>query len=116
MDSRVRRVYELAARAARDQAFTYYQQVADELKLDMSNPAHRNELAHLSGRVSEAEHEAGRPMLSAVVVLAGDSPIPGEGFFTLARALGKFAGTTDDEKMAFHLQELARVYEAWRRP
>ena len=46
------------------------------------------ELSALLGEVSESEDRAGRGMLSAIVVGA-HSGIPGRGFFSLARRLGR---------------------------
>jgi len=77
--------------------------------LDMSNPADRNEIARILGEISTYEHEQGHPMLSAVVVLH-DSNLPGTGFFTLARELGKFDGADD---LAFFAGELHRVHDHW---
>lgn len=76
--------------------------------LDLENPAHRNDPAHMLGEISRRENENGRPLLSAVVVLQ-DTFRPGKGFFTLARELGLHSG--DDE--AFFSEELKRVWDTW---
>jgi hypothetical protein len=52
-------------------------------------------------------------MLSAVVVDVNG--IPGEGFFTLARALGKLARTDKRTERAFWEHEKDAVYELWKR-
>jgi hypothetical protein len=45
-------------------------------------------LHHMLGDVSRAEEAAGRGMLTAIVVLQ-DNGMPGDGFFALARELGR---------------------------
>ena len=60
--------------------------------------------------ISEEEHNANRPLLSAVVVLK-DKMRPGKGFYTLAERLGKFkAGNDRDE---FFSGELGEVHKRW---
>ncbi|MFQ5793804.1 MAG: restriction endonuclease [Candidatus Bipolaricaulia bacterium] len=61
--------------------------------------------------VSREEHNEGRPLLSAVVVLP-ESECPGERFFALAQELGAYDGVDDSR---FFSQELQRVYEYWQR-
>ena len=63
------------------------------------------ELSALLGEVSESEDRAGRGMLTAVVVGA-HSGIPGPGFFSLARRLGR-EGT--NESIWRHERELLRT-------
>ena len=46
------------------------------------------QLAHMLGEVSTAEHNAGRGMLTVVVVHKSSDQMPGPGFFELARSLG----------------------------
>ena len=61
--------------------------------------------------ISKAENQAGRGMLSALVVRSKQKT-PGPGFYALATEIGKDTGTTDEEKEAFWKQELNKVYEA----
>ena len=69
---------------------------------------HDPRLARMLGDISTEEDEAGRGMLSAVVVHKGDR-IPGPGFFTLARSRGR--DTIDEDKC--WIEELQKVYNAW---
>jgi len=110
MDQRTKRIYDLAKAAARNGTTIPYSFVASVIGLDMDNPAHRNELAAILDEVSRTEHARGGPMLSAVVVHMDDFR-PGQGFFTLAKDLGKFDGTDEE---AFFIAELKRVHDAWR--
>jgi hypothetical protein len=67
-------------------------------------------LHQLLSEISRAEHQAGRGMLSAVVV-ARHTGRPGGGFFEFAeQQLGHPVG----DKTAFWRKELERVYEAHR--
>ena len=50
-------------------------------------------------------------MLSAVVIHKGNDYLPGPGFFTLGRELGR--NTSD--KPAFHSKELKEVHNAFAR-
>jgi hypothetical protein len=90
---------------ARRRETTTYAEVARAAGLDVDDPADRERLAALLREISTAEHAAGRPMLTAVVVHRGRGR-PGRGFFDLARLLGRH--TSDDE--AFFVAELGKVY------
>jgi hypothetical protein len=56
----------------------------------MDNVAHREEMRQILWKISTYEHQQGRPMLTAVVVLKQQN-IPGHGFFELARNLGRLS-------------------------
>jgi hypothetical protein len=64
------------------------------------------------GEISEDEFNAGRPMLSAVAV--GVSGTPGDGFYGLAKDLGKLTEDSPEAKRHFWEKEKAAVYEAWK--
>jgi hypothetical protein len=65
-------------------------------------------LAHLLGEISEAEDKAGRGMLSVVVVHKQDS-LPGDGFFQLAKSLGRVTR----DRTAYWVDESKKVYDSW---
>jgi hypothetical protein len=73
-----------------------------------------SETGHLLGEISEDEHVRGRPMLSAIAV--GVSGLPGPGFFSFARDLGKLAEDSEEARRLFWEAEKAAVYETWKRP
>lgn len=64
----------------------------------------------LLGEVSSDEDTIGRGMLSAYVV-SSESGAPGGGFFELATKLGR----TFDDRLAFWIEEMRRVDDAWGR-
>ncbi len=69
------------------------------------------EVGQILGEISEDEHRQGRPMLSAVAV--STSGQPGEGFYELARALGKLKSESLKESHLFWERERAAVYDEW---
>jgi len=71
------------------------------------------ETGHLLGEISDFEHSNGRPMLSALVINKGTEK-PGEGFFKLARHLGKLKSVSEKDEKPFWEQELQAVYDAWK--
>ena len=70
------------------------------------------QLAHMLGEVSTEEAQAGRGMLTVVVVHKSGDQMPGPGFFELARSLGYDTADRD----AFWIGELARVHRVWSPP
>jgi hypothetical protein len=65
-------------------------------------------MVDLLGEISAGEHAAGRPLLSAVVVRRDPTlPIPGPGFFRLAKDLGSMSKGTD--RVVFWKAEFQRV-------
>lgn len=66
-------------------------------------------LAALLGEISTEEDNAGRGMLSVIVVHKTGDMEPGRGFYELATRLGK---PTEDQ-MAFWIAELHRIYAQW---
>ena len=66
-------------------------------------------LAHMLGEISSEEDEAGRGLLTVVVIHKAGDMMPGRGFFELANSLGR--STTDNEK--FWIEELHKVYGIW---
>ena len=103
-------IYAELKRVARAGGTTSYRALAALAGLDLDRPADRGTLARTLRAISTAEHQQGRPLLSAVVVLGGRR-MPGRGFFALARELGRHTG---DDDASFFRDELAGVHTAWR--
>jgi hypothetical protein len=68
---------------------------------------HDSRFFHLLGEVSEEENEAGRGLMTAIVVHKEGDMQPGPGFFDLAKAVGR--DVTDIERC--WVEE--RVHAAW---
>lgn len=67
--------------------------------------------AQMLDEISRRSDGQGRGMLSAVVIHKGDDYLPGPGFFSLGRELGR--DTSD--RLAFHSTELGRVQRSYAR-
>ncbi|MHB9070767.1 MAG: hypothetical protein ACYC54_10425 [Sedimentisphaerales bacterium] len=90
-----------------------YSLASNVVGLNMENITDRNTLANMLGEISWDEHENNRPLLSVVVVYGGNdvSPMPGKGFFELAREADKMKPA--DDELKFFIEELKRVHEYW---
>jgi hypothetical protein len=106
-------IYDCLKDVARKGNLITYHEIAPLARLNMENPGDRNKIAEILGEISTFEHENGRPMLSAIVVLAGIG-YPGEGFYTLARQLGTYHGHADLDEMEFFVKETKRVFNYWK--
>ena len=106
-------VYCELIQAARYRGLTTYQRVAQIVGLPLSGNYMGSELGDVLGAISEDEIGLGRPMLSALAV--GVSGVPGEGFYTWARKLGRLEETSREAERRFWEEEKEAVYEAWKR-
>ena len=79
------------------------------LQLDMERVDHRNIMAEMLGEISLAEDNAGRGMLSALVVHKSGDMEPGQGFFEYAESLGKDIS----DRLAFWAAEMGKVHDYW---
>jgi hypothetical protein len=102
------------ARAARivaarsDKGTITYNELARQI-ISLRLEADSLALRELLGEISLAEEMAGRGMLSVVVVHQGGDGLPGHGFFTLAKGLGR--DTTDQARLAV---ECGKVHAIWK--
>jgi hypothetical protein len=69
----------------------------------------RRRLFAILGQLSFDEHEAGRPLLSVLVVHKTGDMQPGDGFFELAESLGR--DTSDIDKA--WIAEVRMVFQHW---
>ena len=97
----------MMAVAAREGVIYYPDLVAEIRSIDLEPQS--QQLAHMLGKISTEEHEAGRGMRTVVVVHKFGDQMPGPGFFELARSLGH--DTRDRE--AFWVGELAKAHRMW---
>ena len=89
-----------------------YSDLAQRFGLDMSNPDDRSQLGAMLDEINHAEKQAGRPMISAVVLHAQEG-LPGPGFFVCARELDVLRTRNRQGELAFFVEELRRVYSYW---
>jgi hypothetical protein len=107
-------IYSKLVNAALAGGLVTYKEVARVLGIRQTGHHMANEVGQVLGEISEDEHGYGRPLLSALAV--SEKGIPGEGFWTLARRLGRFSGEGSEEELRFWHGEQGRVYETWQLP
>jgi len=83
-----------------------YSELASQIQA-IEIEAHDPRMFHLLGEISVEEDEAGRGMLTAIVVHKSGDMQPGPGFFELAKSLGK--DTSDI--LACWVSEFNRVHD-----
>ena len=93
---------------ARRRSVISYSDLVREIRSCVLEP-HDPCLDHLLGQVAEAEDEAGRGLLTVVVVHKTGDKIPGPGFFKMAQSRGR--DTSDP--VEFWISELQRVHDVW---
>jgi hypothetical protein len=96
--------------AAQYRGTVTYQEIAKILRLPMKGSHMGREIGWILGEISEDEHTAERPMLSAVAVNVGGGP--GPGFFAFARELGILSSEPSEERR-FWEAEREKVYSTW---
>lgn len=100
----------LLADRARVRGMIPYSDLVESLKT-LQLEAHDPRLFELLGEVSSEEDDAGRGMLSVIVVHKNGDMQPGPGFFELARSRGK---DTSDILRCW-IEELHKVHGYWSR-
>ncbi|MGV3582624.1 MAG: hypothetical protein ACO1N8_09975 [Methylophilus sp.] len=70
---------------------------------------HDSRLFHLLGEISTEENQAGRGMLTAIVVHKNGDMQPGPGFFELAKSLGR----DTKDLLKCWINEFNKVHEYW---
>ena len=113
MNPKVRSFLIERARETRNET-VHYQELCDKCKLglDMSRIDHRAEIGRILGEISSYEHENDRrPLLSALVVRAGDN-YEGDGFFKLAEELG-FGNWKKLRDSNFDILEINKCIDFW---
>jgi len=104
-------LYRTLSQVAHRRGLVTYQDVARAAGMPVGAASGRT-LWDVLGAISTAEHEQGRPMLSAVVV--GAHGQPGAGFFRLAGQLGRLTDHSPRAEREFWKAEVEAVYQAWQ--
>ena len=103
-------IYERLLGVARARSYTTYGDISPLVGLNMEEPNDRNEMSKLLEKIARHEQQAGRPMLTAVVIRA-DKNLPGDGFFDIASEFGRFNGK---DRLRFWIDALNEVHEHWQ--
>jgi len=107
-------LYNQIIEVAQRRGLITYGQVAPIVNLDMGIDANREEMSRMLAEIATVEQEAGRPMLTAIVVHQGGDNNPGEGFFAIAAQFGRFAGGHNQlQRLEFWVREVAAVHDHW---
>ncbi len=114
MNTRVRHHLIEIARRRSNQSITY-QQLSDQcdLRLHMSDPSERNALADILRLISTYEHDNERPLLSSLVLRAGDGG-EGDGFYKLAERLGFGDWQRLKREGIFEVQQMQACIDFWQ--
>jgi len=99
--------------AAQSRGLVSYAEIADVLGTLTADHDTIPDVDQVLREISEDEHGAGRPLLTALVVTG--KGIPGDLLFSLARSLGKLASVDPADEMKFWMAEEGRVYDTWKR-
>jgi len=103
-------IYERLREVARARELITYKENAEMVSLDWRKDYGKcRQIFAILGAISTSEVQQRHPMLSAVAVRQ-DIRIPGSGFFTLARDLGRYQGGDD---YSFWLRERDEVWDVW---
>ncbi len=105
-------VYERLKEAARKNELVFYGEIAHIASINLNLDAGRGALGRLLGEISHHEHESGRPLLS-VVAVNKDTQFPSQGFFDLAREVGKYVGHSPTGTLTFYATELQAAFDYW---
>ena len=92
-----------------------YQKLSDDCKLNLNmqeNPHDRKVLGGILGDISSFEHSNDRPLLSALVVRAGEH-YEGDGFYKLAEILGFGKWQNLKNEGIFETIQIKKCIEFW---
>ena len=103
-------LFERLESAARAREFVFYGALADDLGLNLDEPAVRQRLWDALGEITRREVDAGRPMLSAVCVQEQDH-LPGPGFLALGHELG--LALPDEDEVTFAVRMIRDTHDYW---
>lgn len=104
-------VRDILVERARQRSMICYSDLVERMET-ITLEAHDVRLFSLLGEISLDEHEHRRPLLSVLVVHKVGDMQPGEGFFELAKSVGK---DTSDVLRCW-VDEFKRVYSYWSGP
>ncbi len=105
-------LYEKLKDVARQKQLISYSEAGSIVGLNMNRPPDRVILASLLNEICEYEVDLNRPMLAAIVVRK-NSKWPSQGFYKLARQLGKLHSEEPPHEQDFLKSEQEQVYKSW---
>ena len=111
MDADTQTIYEELKVVARAGQTCFYGDLSELVNLPPRSPR----LNRILDSINLHENAQGRPLLSALVVRRGFR-IPGDGFFSQARMLGKYDDSSKDatSHATFWVDEVHRIWDYWK--
>jgi len=107
------RVYALLIDAAEQKKTVTYGEIAAIMGLPPSGQHTGNVVSIMLRLISGSEHDADRPMLSAMAV-SSTNQMPGSGFYAMAERYGLTSpDASREEKQSFWRAQRDSVYEVW---
>lgn len=107
-------IYNRLIELARAGRLTAYSEIAPLAGLSMEIAEDRKRISQLLEEIAMHEFNAGRPMLTAIVVHLGGDNNPGEGFFAIATQIGRFSGSRQQiPRLEFWSRQVQEVYNYW---
>lgn len=112
MDNETFQVYCKLIRLAMTSKTITYRELAQDIGLPTQGLRMAQRLGQILDHINKYEHAHGRPLITALVVHAGNR-IPGEGFFKSARELGKSIDAEIKTDVKFWSKELESIKRSW---
>lgn len=111
MDADTQTIYEELKDVARAGQTRFYGDLSELIDL----PPRSRRLYRILDSINLHEHGEERPLLSALVVRRGFR-IPGDGFFSQAKKLGKYDDSNNDatSHATFWVEEVHRIWDYWK--
>lgn len=97
---------------ARRKDVVTYGQLAHDFGYTIGSTYDATQWGSLLGHLSTVENDAGRPLLSVIVVNKQDN-LPSGGFWDMAQNVGRYGGLTPEDRVAFAINEMKNVYRYW---
>lgn len=113
LEEQINAVCQRVRQVAASEQLISYGEVAMMIGIGTQGNANRNTLTSILDQINQREVNAGRPLLSALVVHQ-HGRTPGPGFYNCARALGRLRSRDEVDEIAFWANEVKAVYACWR--
>lgn len=110
-------IYKELTRQAKQKNLSNYQDLAKLLNLNLKKKSDRNLIVDFLQAIAVSEHDAKRPMLTALVLQQKNNNDPGETFYDHARHLGLYWGSRDYmDRLNFWIRQVSLVHIHWSPP
>ncbi|HTB81841.1 MAG TPA: hypothetical protein VK717_13230 [Opitutaceae bacterium] len=109
-------IYQKLVDFAKTAKLTFYSEIAPLADLSMDLPEDRAKISEILEEIGRHEEKEDRPMLTAIVIHAGGDNNPGNGFFELAKSLGRYGGSKNEQRrVEFWVKQVAETHAFWQK-